>query len=341
MAPVANHDCLDFSGPTEKGATGLNNLGNTCFMNAALQCVSNTRPLTQYFIGEKHLYELNRSNPLGMKGHIAKRYGDLVHDLWSGTSKTVAPLKLRWTIGKYAPRFNGFQQHDSQELLAFLLDGLHEDLNRVQEKPYVELKDSAGRPDDEVAREAWENHALRNRSVVVDLFHGQLQSTVTCKVCGHTSVRFDPFNFLSLPLPMESCVHVEVVVVRLDGSAPIRYGLQLNPDERYATVKNQLGALCGLAPQHMLLAEVCGALVRALLPDDRRVQATALGAGLFAYEVPAEAAFFEEDPAVMHREPQTLTQIQRMVVTCANGVHHAKMPQANGSIPSGDSASTM
>lgn len=93
---------------------------------------------------------------------------------------------------------------------------------RVQEKPYVELKDSAGRPDDEVAREAWENHALRNRSVVVDLFHGQLQSTVTCKVCSHTSVRFDPFNFLSLPLPMESCVHVEVVVVRLDGSAPIR-----------------------------------------------------------------------------------------------------------------------
>ncbi|CAN7937582.1 unnamed protein product [Ixodes hexagonus] len=539
-------------GPTEKGATGLNNLGNTCFMNAALQCVSNTRPLTQYFIGEKHLYELNRSNPLGMKGHIAKRYGDLVHDLWSGTSKTVAPLKLRWTIGKYAPRFNGFQQHDSQELLAFLLDGLHEDLNRVQDKPYVELKDSAGRPDDEVAREAWENHALRNRSVVVDLFHGQLQSTVTCKVCGHTSVRFDPFNFLSLPLPMESCVHVEVVVVRLDGSAPIRfilltehffklfqsmyqhmqiisveiprppligiasphpwsqpallilkilllilfcftaslyfcflhlcpiyvffnnypfpsvmashltllplsssslapvpsllhspssaalsllvcllddrycrlshlhcpamslrelsgkpskswlnrkmtsksgtaaqnearrspiatvtlnnvaemssfdpkmlrefdqnsrgktwkiqggarvharYGLQLNPDERYATVKHQLGTLCGLAPQHMLLAEVCGALVKALLPDDRRVQATQLGAGLFAYEVPADAAFFEEE--VTHREPQTLTQIQRMVVTCANGVHHAKMPQANGSIPSGDGTSTL
>ncbi|XP_029830554.2 ubiquitin carboxyl-terminal hydrolase 32 isoform X2 [Ixodes scapularis] len=325
-------------GPTEKGATGLNNLGNTCFMNAALQCVSNTRPLTQYFIGEKHLYELNRLNPLGMKGHIAKRYGDLVHDLWSGTSKTVAPLKLRWTIGKYAPRFNGFQQHDSQELLAFLLDGLHEDLNRVQEKPYVELKDSAGRPDDEVAREAWENHALRNRSVVVDLFHGQLQSTVTCKVCSHTSVRFDPFNFLSLPLPMESCVHVEVVVVRLDGSAPIRYGLQLNPDERYATVKRHLGALCGLAPAHMLLAEVCGAVVRALLPDERRVQATALGAGLFAYEVPGDAAVFEEDLA--HREPQTLTQIQRMVVTCANGVHPAKMPLANGSVPSGDGAST-
>uniref|UniRef100_A0A131YED8 Ubiquitin carboxyl-terminal hydrolase 32 n=1 Tax=Rhipicephalus appendiculatus TaxID=34631 RepID=A0A131YED8_RHIAP len=329
-------------GPTEKGATGLNNLGNTCFMNAALQCVSNTRPLTQYFINEKHLYELNRMNPLGMKGHIAKRYGDLVHDLWSGTSKTVAPLKLRWTIGKYAPRFNGFQQHDSQELLAFLLDGLHEDLNRVQEKPYVELKDSAGRPDDEVAREAWENHALRNRSVVVDLFHGQLQSTVTCKVCGHTSVRFDPFNFLSLPLPMESCVHVEVVVVRLDGSMPIRYGLQLNPDERYLSVKQQLSPLCGLAPQQLLLAEVWGAVVRALLPDERRVQAMAGGVGLYAYQVapPLESSGFCEDSGTSSvaphiREPQTLTQIQRMVVTCANGPQSNK-PVANGVVPSGD-----
>lgn len=62
-------------------------------------------------------------------------------------------LLPQWTIAKYAPRFNGFQQQDSQELLAFLLDGLHEDLNRVHEKPYVELKDSDGRPDWEVASE--------------------------------------------------------------------------------------------------------------------------------------------------------------------------------------------
>lgn len=68
-------------------------------------------------------------------------------------------LLLQWTIAKYAPRFNGFQQQDSQELLAFLLDGLHEDLNRVHEKPYVELKDSDGRPDWEVASEVRDHTA--------------------------------------------------------------------------------------------------------------------------------------------------------------------------------------
>ncbi|MGH0191680.1 UNVERIFIED_CONTAM: hypothetical protein FKN15_069395, partial [Acipenser sinensis] len=196
--------------PTEKGATGLSNLGNTCFMNSSIQCVSNTQPLTQYFISGRHLYELNRTNPIGMRGHMAKCYGDLVQELWSGTQKNVAPLKLRWTIAKYAPRFNGFQQQDSQELLAFLLDGLHEDLNRVHDKPYAELKDSDGRPDWEVAAEAWENHLRRNRSIVVDLFHGQLKSQVKCKTCGHISARFDPFNFLSLPLPMDSYMHLEI-----------------------------------------------------------------------------------------------------------------------------------
>ena len=42
-------------------------------------------------------------------------------------------------IGKHAPQFVGYAQHDSQELLAFLLDGLHEDLNQVRDKPYVDM----------------------------------------------------------------------------------------------------------------------------------------------------------------------------------------------------------
>uniref|UniRef100_A0AAY4DKB7 ubiquitinyl hydrolase 1 n=1 Tax=Denticeps clupeoides TaxID=299321 RepID=A0AAY4DKB7_9TELE len=271
--------------PTEKGATGLSNLGNTCFMNSSIQCVSNTKPLTDYFISGRHLYELNRTNPIGMRGHMAKCYGDLVQDLWSGTQKNIAPLKLRWTIAKYAPRFNGFQQQDSQELLAFLLDGLHEDLNRVHEKPYVELKDSDGRPDWEVASEAWENHLRRNRSIVVDLFHGQLKSQVKCKTCGHISARFDPFNFLSLPLPMDSSMHLEITVIKLDGSTPVRYGLRLNMDEKYTGLKKQLSELCGLKPEQLLLAEVHSSNIKNFPLDNQKVRLSANGF-LCAFEIP-------------------------------------------------------
>ncbi|XP_016852445.2 ubiquitin carboxyl-terminal hydrolase 32 isoform X1 [Anolis carolinensis] len=286
MSFIANSSKIDrHKVPTEKGATGLSNLGNTCFMNSSIQCVSNTQPLTQYFISGRHLYELNRTNPIGMKGHMAKCYGDLIQELWSGTQKNIAPLKLRWTIAKYAPRFNGFQQQDSQELLAFLLDGLHEDLNRVHEKPYVELKDSDGRPDWEVAAEAWENHLRRNRSIVVDLFHGQLRSQVKCKTCGHISVRFDPFNFLSLPLPMDSYMHIEIIVTKLDGTTPVRYGLRLNMDEKYTGLKKHLSDLCALKPEQILLAEVHSSNIKNFPQDNQKVRHST-SSSLCAFEIP-------------------------------------------------------
>uniref|UniRef100_A0A8C6WKE3 ubiquitinyl hydrolase 1 n=1 Tax=Neogobius melanostomus TaxID=47308 RepID=A0A8C6WKE3_9GOBI len=286
MSFIANSSKMDrHKVPTEKGATGLSNLGNTCFMNSSIQCVSNTKPLTDYFTSGTHLYELNRTNPIGMRGHMAKCYGDLVLELWSGTQKNVAPLKLRWTIAKYAPRFNGFQQQDSQELLAFLLDGLHEDLNRVHEKPYVELKDSDGRPDWEVASEAWENHLRRNRSIVVDLFHGQLKSQVKCKTCGHISARFDPFNFLSLPLPMDSYMHLEITVIKLDGSTPVRFGLRLNMDEKYTGLKKQLSELCSLKPEQILLAEVHSSNIKNFPQDNQKVRMSVNGF-LCAFEIP-------------------------------------------------------
>lgn len=65
-----------------------------------------------------------------MKGRLAQLYGKLITSLWDGTNRNLPPVELRYTLAKYAPQFNGCQQHDAQELLAFLLDGLHEDLNR-------------------------------------------------------------------------------------------------------------------------------------------------------------------------------------------------------------------
>uniref|UniRef100_UPI000204532A UBIQUITIN CARBOXYL-TERMINAL HYDROLASE 4 n=1 Tax=Homo sapiens TaxID=9606 RepID=UPI000204532A len=187
----------------QPGLCGLGNLGNTCFMNSALQCLSNTAPLTDYFLKDEYEAEINRDNPLGMKGEIAEAYAELIKQMWSGRDAHVAPRMFKTQVGRFAPQFSGYQQQDSQELLAFLLDGLHEDLNRVKKKPYLELKDANGRPDAVVAKEAWENHRLRNDSVIVDTFHGLFKSTLVCPECAKVSVTFDPFCYLTLPLPLK------------------------------------------------------------------------------------------------------------------------------------------
>ena len=77
---------------------------------------------------------------------------------------------------------------------------MHEDLNRVLKKPYVEMLDSNGRPDEEVSSEHWTAFLARNRSIIVDLMYGQLKSTVNCLTCGFVSITFDPFLTLALPI---------------------------------------------------------------------------------------------------------------------------------------------
>uniref|UniRef100_A0A1I8AQH0 ubiquitinyl hydrolase 1 n=1 Tax=Steinernema glaseri TaxID=37863 RepID=A0A1I8AQH0_9BILA len=136
-----------------------------------------------------------------MQGQLAVAYGALIHQMWSGKHSVVVPRELKSLIGKFEPRFNGYNQQDSQELLAFLLDGLHEDLNLITNKPYIEEKDADGRPDSVVADEAWEAYQQRNDSIIVDNMHGQLKSTVVCPECSKVSIKFDPFCFLSVPLP--------------------------------------------------------------------------------------------------------------------------------------------
>lgn len=79
------------------GLCGLSNLGNTCFMNSALQCLSNTPDLTRYILAEAWRDELNLDNPLGMGGQVATEYAKVIDNLWNGTSKVFSPRVFKVT----------------------------------------------------------------------------------------------------------------------------------------------------------------------------------------------------------------------------------------------------
>uniref|UniRef100_A0A5K3ELA3 Ubiquitin carboxyl-terminal hydrolase n=2 Tax=Mesocestoides corti TaxID=53468 RepID=A0A5K3ELA3_MESCO len=188
------------------GVCGLGNLGNTCFMNSAIQCISNVAPLRDYFLTDRFKEDINAENKLGSGGEIAEAFAELIHQMWdeNNRGRSCVPRSLKFYISKTAPQFAGYQQHDAQELMNFLLDFLNEDLNKVKQKPYIEVRDADGRPDEVVAAESWSNFKKRNDSIVVDLFYGLLKSTVICPECNYVSVTFDPFGSLSLPLPNHS-----------------------------------------------------------------------------------------------------------------------------------------
>ena len=83
---------------SKKGLCGLQNLGNTCYMNSALQCLSNTPELTEYFKSNTFKSDINLTNVLGTKGVLAKKYANFVKNLWYGTKPVYSPWSLKMGI---------------------------------------------------------------------------------------------------------------------------------------------------------------------------------------------------------------------------------------------------
>lgn len=113
-------------------------------------------------------------------------------------------------------------------MLSVLLETLHEDVNRVSKKPYVEYKDSNNRSDAEVSLEYWQGFRQREQSLFIDLFYGQLKSRVQCTQCGHISLSFDPFNVLSLPIPSQKNMSFTIKYIPIDtGEQPKEFQMSV------------------------------------------------------------------------------------------------------------------
>nr|XP_020475070.1 ubiquitin carboxyl-terminal hydrolase 3 isoform X2 [Monopterus albus] len=209
-SPAPDSKLLKGNDGAALGATGLRNLGNTCFMNAILQSLSNIEQFSCYF-KELPAVALRSGKTAGRRMYHTRSQGDnsvsLVEEfrktlcsLWQGNQTAFSPDSLFYAIWKIMPSFRGYQQQDAHEFMRYLLDHLHRELQYSHNGASLPVS-----PQDRVQLSKAEGKGFINgtASVVTSVFGGVLQNEVNCLICGTESQKFDPFLDLSLDIPSQ------------------------------------------------------------------------------------------------------------------------------------------
>lgn len=132
---------LTFPADKVPGVIGLKNHGNTCFINAILQCLTHTDCLAEYFVMNQYKADLTRRNKLtskkyGTKGEVTEQLALLLKSVWHCQYEPDISNQFKLIVDKYGAQYCGNNQHDAQEFLMWLLDKVHEDLNTATKKNY-------------------------------------------------------------------------------------------------------------------------------------------------------------------------------------------------------------
>jgi len=241
-SPKSRHRVKNVVGkPYINGSCGLINLGNTCYINSTMQCLSAIPEFRRIFLNPDLKKYINFESRFGTKGKLALAVGELLHEMWGDEFTAVAPIKFRETIVTKYKMFGGTEHQDSHEFLTTLIDNLHEDLNCAKHSKYRLRGSSFDHLNaHERSVRTLAEYKLSNRSPLMDVFLGQIRSTVTCRICSHSNPSFDTFWQISLPLPPPSIfINVKVFPCQIN-SEPVLFGFWIYKNPEISSVSNSV-----------------------------------------------------------------------------------------------------
>ena len=175
---------------------GLNNIGATCYMNATLQCLSNTKKLTEFFL---NIYKISPNK------NMSNEYYKVLTNIWDRklNNKSYSPNSFKEVLSKENPLFAGIAANDSKDLINFLLERFHQELNT--ENPNKNINNNMIAAEDQTNEKSMlqlflEEFKQKFNSPISNLFYGIIETKSQCLGCKIIKFNFQVYSFLEFPL---------------------------------------------------------------------------------------------------------------------------------------------